>query len=48
MVHDDDVEEMGMTWESVLRDRGYSEEIIADLARKRALRHAADELYTEG
>ena len=48
MTHDDDVEEVGMTWETVMRLRGYSDEVIAELSRKRALRHADDELYSEG
>ena len=45
---DDDPEELGMTWESVLRDRGYSEEYILERRNRRALKEAADELHSTG
>lgn len=38
--------EDGWTWEEVLRFRGYSEEVIRELAAKRALKAAfVDELH---
>lgn len=39
----EDEPEFGYTWEQIMRERGYSDEVIRTLAAKRAAKHASFE-----